>query len=226
MKFTPFAGAVCLAGGFAGAALAQTTPNTPDPSNIWGKQAGSFVVRVGVGGVLPLDSSSHVDIIGGKIQATNSLSSEVDLSYFFTDQIALQVIAASTRHEVSVANSVLGPKLDLGSTWVLPPTVLLQYHFFPQARLSPYVGAGLNVTFFYAENAATPPIDKLSLSNSIGGALEAGVDYNVSGPWFLNLDFKQLFLTTDARVHALGLLVKASDALNPAVVSTGVAYRF
>jgi outer membrane protein len=211
-----FACALCLAGGLAAPAWAQT-PNS---------LAGTFEVRLGVAGVLPLDSSSHVDIIGGSVRANDSVSPEADLTYYFTDNIAAQVIAASTRHDISVVNSALGPKLDLGSTWVLPPTVLVQYHFFPHAVISPYVGAGVNVTFFYAENAATPPIDKLSLSSTIGGALEFGVNYNIQGPWFLNVDYKQLFLTTDARVHALGLLIKGSDALNPGVISAGIAYRF
>jgi outer membrane protein len=216
MKTSSFACALLVAGGLAASAWAQT----PD------SLAGAFEVRVGLAGVLPLDSSSHVDIIGGSVRANDSVSPEVDLTYFFTDNVAAQVIAASTRHDISVANSALGPKLDLGSTWVLPPTVLAQYHFFPHAAISPYVGAGINVTFFYAENAATPPIDKLSLSNTVGGALEFGVDYHVRGPWFLNVDYKQLFLTTDARVHALGLLIKGSDALDPGVISAGIAYRF
>jgi outer membrane protein len=189
-------------------------------------QAGDFEVRVGLAGVLPLDSSSHVDIIGGSVRANDSISPEIDLSYYVTNNLAVQVIAASTRHDISVANSALGAKLDLGSTWVLPPTIVAQYHFLPNAAFSPYVGAGVNVTFFYAENAATPPIDKLSLSNTIGGALEAGADLHIQGPWYLNVDYKQLFLTTDARVHALGLLIKGSDALNPGVISAGIAYRF
>ena len=32
------------------------------------------------------------------------------------------------------------------STTLLPPTLLLQYHFFPNRRIRPYVGAGVNFT--------------------------------------------------------------------------------
>ncbi len=37
----------------------------------------------------------------------------------------------------------------LGGVGVLPPTPLLQYHFNHAGRVRPYVGAGINYTYFY-----------------------------------------------------------------------------
>lgn len=138
------------------------------------------MVRLAALGVLPLDSSSHVDTIGGHVAVTDQAAPELDLSYFL----------------------------------------------LPHQRFDPYLGAGINASFFYDVNANAPLVQKFSLSSAAGGAVEVGFDYDVAGPWFVNFDFKQIFVTTDARVHALGLLVKANDALNPSAISAGIAYRF
>jgi outer membrane protein len=41
----------------------------------------------------------------------------------------------------------------LASTWVLPPTLTMQYHLAPEGKIRPYLGAGLNYTIFYSEKA-------------------------------------------------------------------------
>jgi outer membrane protein len=84
----------------------------------------------------------------------------------------------------------------------------------------------VNVTFWYGESAANPPVTHFSVGTGIGPALQAGIDYNFSGHWFANLDVKQIFLNTDAHVDALGTTVKAHTALNPLVVGAGIGYRF
>ena len=111
----------------------------------------------------------------------------------------------------------------VGSTWVLSPTLLLQYHFMPKERFSPYVGAGLNVSFFYGTTAA-PGIASVSMGNNVGAALQAGFDYNIAGNWFLNADIKQIFVSTRASIN--GGAVVAKTALNPLVIGAGVGYRF
>ncbi len=102
----------------------------------------------------------------------------------------------------------------------------MQYHFLPHEQLSPYVGVGLNASFFYSTHAAGPTITGLSVNNSWGPAIQAGVDYNFSGHWFANLDVKQIFLNTAAHVSAGAVHIKAKDALDPLVVGAGIGYRF
>src|SRR5271165_6497353 len=63
-----------------------------------GKAAGTVMVRVRVIGVIPEDWSSSVSLIGGHVSVSASVAPEVDLSYFFTDHIAAELIAASTNH--------------------------------------------------------------------------------------------------------------------------------
>lgn len=206
-------------------AFAQSPLDLNQP--LVGKEAGTFMIRARAIGVIPENNSSNVSVIGGHVSATAQAAPEVDFSYFFTDNIAAELIAATTRHDVSVKNSTLGvSKLDVGSVWALPPTLTLQYHFFPHSAFSPYIGAGINVTFWYGESAANPPVTHFHVGTGVGAAIQAGFDYNFTGHWFANFDVKQLFLNTNAHVDALGTTVKAHTSLDPLVIGAGIGYRF
>lgn len=223
MKRTLFAttliGAIAL--GFAANAQTLMDMNAP----LVGKEAGRFMFRARAIGLIPENNNSSISTIGGHVSATAQAAPEVDLSYFLTDNIALELIAATTRHDVKAVHTKVGD-IDVGSVWALPPTLTLQYHFLPHAAFSPYVGVGINVTFWYGESAANPPVTHFSVGTSVGPALQAGIDYNFSGHWFLNVDVKQIFLNTDAHVDALGTTVKARTSLDPLVVGMGIGYRF
>ena len=232
MNKTIFAATLLLAS--SGLAAAQTTPVPPG-----GYSAGDVVVRLAFSGIQPLNSSSHIDAIGGSVDVTGGIQPEVDLSYFVTDNISLQLIATATRHEISANNTALagapynlGSKIDLASTYVLPPAITAQYHFLPHAAFDPYVGLGIDFLFPFdtQENKATlggaQIVQKVGLSNAIGPVFNIGVDYNISGPWFVNLDYKQVIDHVTARITTALGEVKARVDLNPSVFSAGIAYRF
>ena len=95
----------------------------------------------------------------------------------------------------------------------------------PKERFSPYVGAGLNYTFFYDESpAAGSPVTSIDYENSVGYALQAGIDYAVADQWYLNVDVKKIFLSTDVSMN--GGAIRADVDLDPWVVGFGVGYRF
>lgn len=223
MKTTLFATTLlsAMALGFAASAQGLLDMNAP----LVGKEAGTIMLRARAIGLFPENNSSSISAIGGRVEATAQAAPEVDLSYFFTDNIALELIAATTRHDIKAKGTAVGD-IDVGSSWALPPTLTLQYHFMPHSAFSPYVGVGLNVTFWYGTTPANPPVTHLSVSNGIGPAIQAGIDYNFAGHWFANLDVKQIFLNTNAHVDALGTTVKAHTALDPLVVGMGIGYRF
>src|SRR5690606_15347502 len=124
-----------------------------------GKQAGDIVLGFSVLGVLP-QSGSRVDAIGGKPDASDTATPQLDITWFATPNLSLNLVAATTRHDVKVRGSALGD-VDLGRVWLLPPTLTLQYHPLPQSRFSPYVGAGINYTVAYGEGGSrSAPISK------------------------------------------------------------------
>ena len=130
----------------AAAALAMVMGAAPAlaEDGVRGKLAGDLVIGLGAIGVLPENGNhANVDTIGGRLRASNSATGQVDFTYFLNPNISLNLIVASSRHDLVAKGTALG-NVSLGSIWVLPPTLTLQYHPLPQSRFSPYVGAGLN----------------------------------------------------------------------------------
>ncbi len=169
------------------------------------------------------DVGSTVDPIGGSVDVNSDTVPEFDITYFFTDNIAAELILATTRHRVSVSGSTLG-NVDLGKVSLLPPTLTLQWHFLPGEKFRPYVGAGLNYTFFYDESTPRGTVNSINYENNFGYALQAGLDYGLDDHWGINADIKKLFLSTNVTLN--GGAITADVDLDPWIFGLGVAYRF
>ena len=174
--------------------------------------AQDWLVRVRAIDVVP-NASSSLDGLDVKGQ----WAPELDFSYFFTKNFAAELILATTRHEVTLNGN------SLGKVSVLPPTLTLQYHFTELGAFKPYVGAGLNLTWFYKNDlkAGNTPLDVDS--TSVGGAVQAGLDYEFQKNWYFNLDYKYIWMSTDVKAGGVTL---TNLKLNPSVVGIGVGYRF
>lgn len=189
-----------------------------------GKTAGDIMVRGRVIGLLP-DESSTVTVIGGKVDASNEWTGEVDFSYFLTDNIAAELIAATTKHDMAVKGSSSG-NVDLGDVWLLPPTLTLQYHFMPKSAFSPYLGAGVTYALFYNKDVAAG-LRNVKYENAWGYAFQAGFDYSLGNNWYFNADVKKIFLNTDVTVTTnAGTVINADTDLDPWVVGVGFGYKF
>jgi outer membrane protein len=163
------------------------------------------------------DESSTVSN-GGEITVDAQAVPELDISYFFTDNISAELILATSKHKMGE----VGPNIDLGHVWVLPPTLMAQYHFNNTAGFVPYVGAGINYTIFYNEDPGA--VTSIKYKNGFGYALQFGADYKLDDHWMLNADIKKIFLNTDANVN--NGAVTADVDLDPWVLGLGVGYRF
>ncbi|BAJ81548.1 OmpW family protein [Acidiphilium multivorum] len=219
--------ACMTAAGVAALLLASALPAAAQVTGPTGFHAGDILVRLRADGVLPRNSSSDVSVIGGHVKASDTAIPEIDLSYFFTPHIAVEAIAGTSRHNVEVTGSALGT-VKVGSVWVLPPTVTLQYHFGGMGDFVPYVGAGLSVLFYYGQSTASDlkslGLDSVTYRTGIGPAIEAGFDWHVQGRWYANFVVKQIFAGTRASVGH-GTIV-AHAAINPTIVGAGIGYRF
>jgi outer membrane protein W len=94
----------------------------------------------------------------------------------------------------------------------------------------PEDGGGLNYTFFFGHSHGNvnPAVRSVAVNGSLGFALNAGLDVELSGPWALNFAVKQIFLSPNAAVgtNIPGVKIHAKTELNPLVVGMGVRYRF
>ncbi len=164
------------------------------------------------------NESANVSI-GGDVLIDNSVVPEVDVTYFFTKNIAAELIAAVTPHDVSHTFGV-----DLGSAWLLPPTLTLQYHFDPDGpAMRPYVGVGVNYTTFFGVDE--PAGLNISYDDSWGLALQAGVNIPFGDGWSANIDIKYININTDVTITG-GVNATADVDINPVVVGFGVGYRY
>lgn len=149
------------------------------------------------------------------LDVTNKTIPEVDISYFFNKNVAAELIlTVPQKQTVYTANG------RLGTFKHLPPTLTAQYHFTNFNGYKPYVGAGLNFTKISNEN-----MQGYSLSNnSVGAALQAGVDIPLTKQVSLNFDVKKVYLKS--HVYASGGADAGTLKLDPVLVGVGVGYRF
>jgi outer membrane protein len=197
-----------LAGGavIAGLVLATALPAQADQ--------GDWYARLRLLQIRPSVSSTL-----GTLDVSNEITPELDFSYFFTENIAAELILATQRHTVKVAGA------DIGKVSHLPPTLTLQYHFTPKETFRPYVGAGVNYTRFYNDSLALGATPLTVDRNSWGGALQIGFDVSLDKKWFLNFDVKKIWIKTDVKNGTTGAFV--SDLkIDPVVVGVGVGMKF
>lgn len=192
---------------------------------------GDVLVRARAIVVAPNESSGAVSgIPGSKVGVGDSVMPEVDFTYMATNHIGAELILATTKHSVSGRGTISGLG-DVANTWVLPPTLTLQYHFAPDGKIRPYLGAGINYSIFYS-GKATPSLNaalgptKVKLGDSVGYALQAGVDIPVSKKVFVNFDVKYIDMKTTARLTSGATLRTARVKIDPIVAGMGIGFRF
>lgn len=205
---------------YAAAGLAALTVSSPGWAE--GKSAGDWLIRGRAVAVIP-DESSTITAIGGEANVDTAYMPELDISYFFTDNIAAELVLTSTNHDAEAVGTSLGT-VDLGDVWLLPPVLALQYHFAPKASVSPYVGAGVNWTIFYSADAPGTTVTDTSFTNSFGPALQAGVDFQIDDTWMVNLDVKKVWLDTDVTIN--GGAISADLDIDPWIIGIGFGRTF
>lgn len=208
------------------------------------QQKNELDVRLRVIDVVPQQSAT-IGVIGGGINISNAVVPELDFTYFFLNNFSAELILGTTKHDVNTVGSNLtaigGPSsadVKLGSVWLLPPTLTLQYHVPTGSGFKPYLGAGANYTIFYSADKG-PTVAGISYNNSFSFALQAGADFDLSKKVFLNIDVKKLFLSTDVKVDASNLTpssapqlapvlgnIPAAVKINPWIYGIGLGYRF
>lgn len=184
------------------------------------KRAGDVMLRLR-GLAIDPQSDGKINSIGGDVDVSTEYTPEVDLTYFVTDQVALELIAATARHNVKAVDTAAGD-LDLGKVSQVPPTLLLQWHVAPDYFISPYFGAGINYTIFYDADAG-PDIDSINYDNSLGYALQVGTDIFVHENLFLNFDIKYIRMETKAEINNS---FHARADIDPLIFGVGVGYKF
>lgn len=181
-------------------------------------------LRVRALGVITEDEGSVNGQPGVGLEYSDTVVPELDITYFFTENFAAELILGTTYAKINTTGA-LGD-LDVGKTWLLPPSLMLQYHFTDFGAFKPYVGAGVNYSFFYNQSDKGD-FSNVDVEDDFGAVLQVGFDYMFDEHWGLNFDVKKIFLETEwtATHDALGPL-SGKAKIDPWLIGAGVTYRF
>ena len=185
-------------------------------------EQGDWLVRLRALNVVPNEEAT-ITPIGGDVDIDTSVVPELDITYFVQDNWAVELILGVTPHDVMAVDTAAGD-IDLGDVTLLPPTLTLQYHFNPEGQYRPYLGAGVNYTYFFNEDLPSgSALSTIDYDASFGLAAQAGIDIALQDEWFLNLDVKYIDIDTDVVIDGA---VNADVQIDPVVFGVGFGRRF
>lgn len=178
------------------------------------QDSGSFIVRARA---VHLDSADK-DSTGLGLTINNKWLPEVDISYFFTPNLATELILTYPQKQ-TVNSTVVGG--DIGTFKHLPPTLTLQYHVTGIQGFRPYVGLGVNYTNISSVKILNGAVGLKH--NSYGWAAQFGADIPLGGGWLVNLDAKKVKIGTNVYLNGVD---QGKFKVDPLLLSVGLGYRF
>ena len=183
---------------------------------------GPWMVRVRALSLTPANKSDAIpslNVAADKITVSDKIFPEIDIAYFFTKNIAAElVLTYPQQHDVELNGS------KIGTFKHLPPTLLAQYHFLPAGVIRPYVGVGANLTLISDVDIRVANVGALDLeSSSVGAAAQIGADIKLMPGKFLNIDVKKVMIGSDV---TLGSTKVSAVKVDPILVSIGLGIRF
>ena len=139
--------------------------------------AGDIIVKAGIAHVAPKDDNLKLSG-AGTVEVESDTQLGITATYMVTPQIGVEVLAATPfKHDIKLNGK------KVATTKHLPPTISAQYYpMDPASKIQPYVGLGINHTFFFDEDGIVNHLGK-----STGLALSAGMNYDIDDKFMANV---------------------------------------
>ncbi|HBB77870.1 outer membrane protein OmpW [Stutzerimonas xanthomarina] len=205
-------------------------------------QAGDVIVRAGAITVDPREDSGDIyvgalnsSVAGTKATLDSNTQLGLNFAYMLTDKVGIELLAATPfSHDVGVAGmpggfSDLNGKL--GEIKHLPPTLSVVYYpLDSKAAFQPYVGAGVNYTWFFddklSSSAESKGFNGLDMKDSWGLAFQVGADYMLTDSLMINAQVRYIDIDTTGTTSYGGAKVKVDVDVDPMVYMVGLGYKF
>ncbi|MES2586793.1 MAG: OmpW family outer membrane protein [Pseudomonadota bacterium] len=204
------------------AAMAAVASLAPIAAQAQSSDENPWMVRVRAVDLLFQNGQSNT-VADLNVKAKNQIIPEFDVSYFFTKNIAAELVLTWPQQ----VNITAGPgNTNIGKITALPPSLLAQYHFTDLGAFKPYVGAGVNYTIFGNRQNFPALGNGVTVDqSSIGFVGQIGMDYMLTKNWGLNADLKYATMSTNVKTVAGGVDL-GKLTLNPWMPAVGVTYKF
>lgn len=200
------------------AALTLSTALVAVAAPAFAQSKGDITLGLGVGWVSPTNNFSNT--AAGGLRVGEDVRPTLTFEYFIADNIGIEVLAATPfEHNVELAGvgNVVGLKH-------LPPTISIQYHFPMEGMVKPFVGAGLNYTTFWDEKGKGALTGvPVSLDDSWGIALHAGLDFEISEKSAIRADVRWIDINTDVTVNGTDI---GSVDIDPVILGMSYIRKF
>ena len=204
-------------------------------------QAGDIIVRAGAITVDPREDSGDInhavlgDVAGSKATLDSNTQLGLNFAYMVTDKIGIELLAATPfSHDVGV-KGMPGPYAGLngklGELKHLPPTLSVVYYpLDSKSAFKPYVGAGINYTWFFDDKLSSEAEGKdfsgLDMKDSWGLAFQVGADYMLTDSLMINAQVRYIDIDTTGTTSLSGDKVKVDVDVDPMVYMVGLGYKF
>ena len=202
-------------------------------ASVFAYEKGDIQLRFGLATVSPDDDSSEVFVdglpaTGTGIEVQGDTTLDLTITYFQTDKLAYEVLLVTPFSNDIESEGLAGIKV--GETDTLPPTFsVLYYPVGTDDDLKPYVGAGINYTIYLSPDVSDDlGSGDLDISDSVGLALQAGIDYEINENWGVNAGIRYIQIEADAtiKLKPSGTKIEVTSDINPFVFQVNAVYNF
>jgi outer membrane protein W/outer membrane protein OmpA-like peptidoglycan-associated protein len=211
-----------------------------------GAQKGDWIVRAGVSQVNPKPENLSLGD-DSYLVVDSDVSFTFDVTYMFMEHFGVELLGAYPFKHGIDAKAPGVSDVRVADTEHLPPTLSVVWRPMAyESTFQPYVGVGMNYTFFFneqlrkgwLESAGLPRSSELQLDNSFGVAGLVGLDVfpTEKKDWFLNANVRWIDISSDASLKVPTSTVPGSRTwtkvelgdvdISPWVYTVNVGKRF
>jgi outer membrane protein len=184
------------------------------------------------GWVTFVDPSGETDFEDGELAEFDSEQGfGAGINVFWSSRISTEFAASVVEPDLALRTTDPSiPSGVVGSLQMMPITGTLQFHFNPDGRFDPYVGAGLAYVLFdqvEGESLEDIGFDSIDFDDDFGYVANAGISIDLTPGLALNLDAKYVPVSAAARAVVAGDEFDQVDFdINPFILAAGLSLQF
>jgi len=195
-----------------------------------------WYLKVGMAAVMYDEKLKSLDVggapfAGGDVELDTNWAAAITLGYHLMPAISLSMSAGSPLTVPIKGTGTIAFLNDVATALEGPAIFTANYHLTGLGPIVPYVGGGFVWLIPFGERDGS--LDDFEVSHGFGGAVKAGVDYNINDRWGINAEIIKLWVDVDIKatipagvVAAVPVPTRGVIQVDPVIVNANLVYRF